>query len=80
MLAPSDSPAKLMKLGQPKAFHIFNQHNRGVWNIDSHFNHCRANQGIGFASPKPFHDVLFFLRGNAAVQQLTTKRLQTFPP
>src|SRR5437762_3919716 len=80
MSATTDSSPQLMQLRQPEAFRVLNQYHRRIWNIDTHLDHGRADQYLGFAAAKSFHDPLLVGAGDSAVQQFTSKWMQALPP
>src|SRR5204863_6145953 len=78
MFAPANSAPELMQLGQSETLCVLNQHDTGIGNVDPDFDDRRTDEGTGLSSPEPVHDRLLFWGGDAAMQQLTTKRPQ--PP
>src|SRR5205823_8419644 len=48
MSATTDASPQLMQLRQPEAFRVLNQYHRRIWNIDTHLDHGRADQYLGF--------------------------------
>src|ERR1043166_8429597 len=69
-----------MELRESKTLRILDEHDRRVRNIDTHLDHRCANQSLRLTAAKAFHDLLFFRRWDAAVEQFATKRVQPFAP
>src|SRR5438132_9712615 len=69
-----------MELSQSETLCVLHQHDSGIGNVDPDFDDRRTDERIGFPSPEAIHDRLFFRCGDAAMQQLTTKRPQPFAP
>ena len=69
-----------MELGQPEAFRVMQNHDRGIWDIDAHLDHGGGNQRGGMAFTEPAHDLLLLLRPELAVDQSNLVRAQTLPP
>ena len=66
-----------MELGESETFRVFNHHNRGVGNIDAHFDDNRGNQHLDLIVIKTFHNPVFFLLFHGPVQQ---RGLNAFEP
>src|ERR1700685_632880 len=66
--ATADATAKLMKLGQPEAFRVFDNHHGRIRNLNDNLNHSRGHQNVQFALLEQAHDMLFQIGLHAAVQ------------
>ena len=78
--ATPDAAAQLMQLRQSESLGVFNEHDRCIRNIDSHFDHSRADQGVRLSGTKPLHDALLVGRTDPAMQQFAAKPPQTSLP
>jgi len=58
--APSNAPAQLVKLRQPKGFRIFDEHHRGVRNIHADLDERSREQCVHPAGAKFRHHRVFF--------------------
>src|ERR1041385_8697242 len=69
-----------MKVGESEAFGVFDQHDSCVWDVDPNLDHCRADERLGLATAKSFHNFLLFRAGDSAMEQLTRVRMEPLPP
>ena len=60
---------QLMKLGQAEPFAVFNDHDRSIGHVDTHFDNYGGNQNINFSACKPKHDRVFVRLLHTAVNQ-----------
>ena len=66
----SDSAAKLVKLGQSEAVGVFDNHDRGIGNIDADLDHGGRDQHLHLARREALHHVGALRRLEAAVHQI----------
>jgi len=62
-----------MKLAQTKSLRMLNHHDRGALRVHPNFNNSGPDQKINSAVPELFHDPVFFIRRQAAVDQAHMK-------
>ena len=58
-----------MQLGQAEPLSIFDDHQRGIRNINTDLNDGGSNKQINFPGLEGLHDVFFFARFESAVNQ-----------
>ena len=56
--APSYAPAQLVQLREPEPLGRFDDHDRGVWHVDAHFDDRRGDHDIGLARLELAHRLL----------------------
>src|SRR5882762_5696995 len=61
--AATDASAQLMKLRKTKSLGMFDDHDGGVRNVDTDFNHGCGDENLRFIFPKGLHDCFFFFAG-----------------
>ena len=69
MPAPSHAAAKLVQLGKAESFGVFDNHQRGVWHVNSHFDDGGGHQDVDFSRKKISHDPLAFFLFHFSVQK-----------
>ena len=58
-----------MQLGQPKAIRVIDQHDRGIWIVDTDFNYGRCHQYLQLIVLKLLHNRRFFITAHPTMQQ-----------
>ena len=75
--ATTDTAAQLVQLRQPQPFRIFNNHQRSIWHIDTHFNDCCCHQQVQITGLEGCHQGFLFRRLQPSVHQSDTGLRQT---
>ena len=65
-----------MQLSNTKSIGVQNDHDRGIGNINAHFNHGRRHKNIGLTRAEPIHDLFFFSRRHTTMQQFKFETTQ----
>ena len=67
--AAAHTSPELMELCETKTFCVLDEHDGGVWDVDTDFDDGGGYECFGVAKAELFHDGLFFLGWRATVQE-----------
>ena len=69
LVAAADTTAKLVQLGEPEAFRVFDDNDGRIRHVDPDLDHGGGDKNLGFAALEGLHCAVFFVGGHASVNE-----------